>query len=255
MHSVIYKVGCIFGTQGVIMNMPTYHSTPDKASGEGLLLAQLKKSGIGHSTNVVLADVDLVIYEGQFTYLIGVTGSGKSSLLRTLYADLPLCGGQGHVFGYDLNEISHKNVPLMRRQIGIVFQDFQLLADRSVSDNLEFLLRATDWKNKLDIEKRIWKVLNMVGISHLLDKMPHEISGGEQQRVAIARALLNTPKLLIADEPTGNLDPDTALDILELLFRLSKENKMSVIMATHDYRLIEDYPARVLRCAEGKLSK
>ena len=235
--------------------MQIYHSAPDKASVEGLLLAQLKSAGIGHRENVVLADVDLDIYKGQFTYLIGVTGSGKSSLLRTLYADLPLCSGGGHIFGYDLNEISHKDVPLIRRQVGIVFQDFQLLADRSVKDNLEFLLRATDWKNKLDIEKRIWKVLNMVGISHLLEKMPHEISGGEQQRVAIARALLNTPKLLIADEPTGNLDPDTALDILELLFRLSKENKMSVIMATHDYRLIEDYPARVLRCAEGKLNK
>jgi cell division transport system ATP-binding protein len=255
LYSLIKKVGCIFDTQGVIMNMQTYHSAPDKSSVQGLLLGQLKAAGIGHRESVVLTDVDLDIHEGQFTYLIGVTGSGKSSLLRTLYADLPLCGGEGHIFGFDLKDISFKNVPLIRRQIGIVFQDFQLLADRSVSDNLEFLLRATDWKNKLDIEKRIWKVLNMVGISHLLKKMPHEISGGEQQRVAIARALLNNPKLLIADEPTGNLDPDTALDILELLFKLSKENKMSVIMATHDYRLIEDYPARVLRCAEGKLSK
>ena len=237
------------------MNMQSYHSTPDKTSVEGLMLAQLKSAGIGHRTNLVLSDVDLDIHIGKFTYLIGVTGSGKSSLLRTLYADLPLLSGKGPILGYDLNDISHKNVPLIRRQIGIVFQDFQLLSDRSVSDNLEFLLRATDWKNKLDIEKRIWKVLNMVGVSHLLEKMPHEISGGEQQRVAIARALLNNPKLLIADEPTGNLDPDTALDILELLFRLSKENKMSVIMATHDYRLIEDYPARVLKCAEGKLSK
>jgi len=129
------------------------------------------------------------------------------------------------------------------------------LADRSISDNLEFLLRATDWKDKLEIENRIWKVLNMVGIVHLLKKMPHEISGGEQQRVAIARALLNSPKLLVADEPTGNLDPDTALDILELLFKLSKQNNMAVVMATHDYRLIEDYPARVFRCTEGKLNK
>ncbi len=234
--------------------MQSYHSAPDKSTGVGLKVAQLKAAGIGYSTKSVLSDIDLDIHEGQFTYLIGVTGSGKSSLLRTLFADLPLLAGNGHIFGFDLNNISRNEIPLLRRQIGIVFQDFQLLADRTVSDNLEFLLRATDWKDKLEIEKRIWNVLNKVGISNLLNKMPHEISGGEQQRVAIARALLNNPKLLIADEPTGNLDPDTALDILELLFDLSKENQMAVIMATHDYRLIDDYPARVLKCTEGKLN-
>jgi len=237
------------------MNMQTYHSAPESTSLSTLKVAQLKSAGIGYRTSKVLSEVDIDIHEGQFTYLIGVTGSGKSSLLRTLFADLPLLSGEGHILGYDLKNIAHQDIPLLRRKIGIVFQDFQLLADRSISDNLEFLLRATDWTDKIKIEKRIWKVLNMVGISHLLKKMPHEVSGGEQQRVAIARALLNNPKLLIADEPTGNLDPETAFDILELIFDLSKQNNMSVIMATHDYRLIEDYPARVFRCAEGRLNK
>lgn len=237
------------------MNMQTYHSTPEKAKAKLPMVAQFVSAGIGHSTYPVLQGVDLDIHEGQFTYLIGVTGSGKTSLLRTLYADLPLLSGEGHIFGHDLKRIPYQQIPALRRKIGIVFQDFQLLADRSISNNLEFLLRATDWNNKIEIEKRIWKVLNMVGISHLINKMPHEISGGEQQRVAIARALLNNPKLLIADEPTGNLDPSTAFDILELIFELSKRNKMAVVMATHDYRLIEDYPARVFRCTEGKLNK
>ncbi len=236
------------------MNKRPYHSALDMSSTQGLLVAQLKAAGIGHGEKLVLSNVELNIHEGQFTYLVGMTGSGKSSLLKTIFADLPLLSGDGHIFGYDLKNISRKNIPLLRRQIGIVFQDFQLLADRNVSDNLEFLLRATDWTDKLKIENRIWSVLNQVGIPNLLHRMPHEISGGEQQRVAIARALINSPKLLIADEPTGNLDPDTALDILELLFELSKEKKMAVIMATHDYRLIEDYPARVLRCAEGRLN-
>jgi len=235
--------------------MQTYHSTPEKDTAKQPKVASLSLAGIGFNTSPVLTEVDLDIHEGQFTYLIGVTGSGKTSLLRTLYADLPLIKGKGHIFGHDLKSMAYDEIPALRRKIGIVFQDFQLLADRSISDNLEFLLRATDWSNKNEIEKRIWKVLNMVGIAHLLNKMPHEISGGEQQRVAIARALLNSPKLLIADEPTGNLDPDTALDILELIFKLSKQNNMAVIMATHDYRLIEDYPARVFRCTEGKLSK
>jgi len=237
------------------MNMKSYHSTPEKAVSKIPRLASLSSAGIGYGAQPVLTGVDVDIHEGSFTYLIGVTGSGKTSLLRTLYADLPLLSGNGHIFGFDLNTIRYQDIPLLRRQIGIVFQDFQLLVDRSISDNLEFLLRATDWKDKIEIENRIWKVLNMVGIAHLLKKMPHEISGGEQQRVAIARALLNKPKLLIADEPTGNLDPDTALDILELLFKLSKQNNIAVVMATHDYRLIDDYPARVFRCTEGKLNK
>lgn len=235
--------------------MKSYHSTPDKAVSKLPKVAAMSLAGIGYSAQPVLSEVDIDIHEGSFTYLIGVTGSGKTSLLRTLYADLPLLAGEGHIFGYDLKAIKYQDIPLLRRNIGIIFQDFQLLADRTISDNLEFLLRATDWKNKVEIENRIWKVLNMVGISHLLKKMPHEVSGGEQQRVAIARALLNSPKLLIADEPTGNLDPDTALDILELMFKLSKQNNMAVVMATHDYRLIEDYPARVFRCTEGKLIK
>ena len=237
------------------MNMQTYHSTPDRDTAKQPKVASLSLAGIGYDTTPVLSEVDLDIHEGQFTYLIGVTGSGKTSLLRTLYADLPLINGKGHIFGHNLQNIAYDEIPSLRRKIGIVFQDFQLLSDRSISDNLEFLLRATDWSDKKKIEKRIWKVLNMVGIDHLLNKMPHEISGGEQQRVAIARALINGPKLLIADEPTGNLDPDTALDILELIFKLSKQNNMAVIMATHDYRLIEDYPARVFRCTEGKLNK
>lgn len=237
------------------MNMQTYHSTPEKATSKLPKVASLSSAGIGYGTSPVLSEVDMDIHEGQFTYLIGVTGSGKTSLLRTLYADLELISGKGFIFGHNLRKLPYKEIPNLRRKIGIVFQDFQLLADRSISANLEFLLRATDWNNKREIEKRIWKVLNMVGIAHLLNKMPHQISGGEQQRVAIARALLNSPKLLIADEPTGNLDPDTSLDILELIFKLSKQNNMAVIMATHDYRLIEDYPARVFRCAEGKLNK
>ena len=237
------------------MNIRSYHFTPDKPTIEVRKIAQLKSASIGPSKAAVLTDIDMDIYEGQFTYLVGVTGSGKTSLLRTLYADIPLKAGTGHTLGFDLKEISYDDIHLLRRKIGIVFQDFQLLADRNINDNLEFLLRATDWKVKIDIEKRIWKVLNMVGVSHLSNKMPHEISGGEQQRVAIARALLNNPKLLIADEPTGNLDPDTASDILSLIFDLSIQNKMSVIMATHDYRLIEEFPARVFQCAKGKLTK
>ena len=237
------------------MNMKSYHSTPEKEVSKRPKVASLSSAGIGHSAQAVLSDVDMDIHEGSFTYLIGVTGSGKTSLLRTIYADLPLLSGKGHIFGFDLSTIKYQDIPPLRRKIGIVFQDFQLLSDRSINDNLEFLLRATDWNNKIEIENRIWKVLNMVGIAHLSRKMPHEISGGEQQRVAIARALLNSPKLLVADEPTGNLDPDTALDILELIFKLSKQNNMAVVMATHDYRLIEDYPARVFRCTEGKLKK
>ena len=198
---------------------------------------------------LVLKNVNFQLEEGQFVYLIGRVGSGKSSLMKTMYAEVPIEMGEARIFDYDLSAIRRKDVPMLRRQIGVVFQDFQLLSDRSVYDNLLFVLKATGWKNKTDIDERINEVLSEVGMEHESYKMPHELSGGEQQRIAIARALLNRPKLILADEPTGNLDQETGHQIMSLLHRICAEGT-AVIMATHNIQLTEDFPARVVKCED-----
>ena len=198
---------------------------------------------------LVLKNVNFQLEEGQFVYLIGRVGSGKSSLMKTMYAEVPIEMGEARIFDYDLSAIRRKDVPMLRRQIGVVFQDFQLLSDRSVYDNLLFVLKATGWKNKTDIDERINEVLSEVGMVHKSYKMPHELSGGEQQRIAIARALLNRPKLILADEPTGNLDQETGHQIMSLLHRICAEGT-AVIMATHNIQLTEDFPARVVKCED-----
>lgn len=198
---------------------------------------------------LVLKNVNFQLEECQFVYLIGRVGSGKSSLMKTMYAEVPIEMGEARIFDYDLSAIRRKDVPMLRRQIGVVFQDFQLLSDRSVYDNLLFVLKATGWKNKTDIDERINEVLSEVGMEHKSYKMPHELSGGEQQRIAIARALLNRPKLILADEPTGNLDQETGHQIMSLLHRICAEGT-AVIMATHNIQLTEDFPARVVKCED-----
>ena len=198
---------------------------------------------------LVLKTVNFQLEAGQFVYLIGRVGSGKSSLMKTMYAEVPIEMGEARIFDYDLSAIRRKDVPMLRRQIGVVFQDFQLLSDRSVYDNLLFVLKATGWKNKTDIDERINEVLSEVGMEHKSYKMPHELSGGEQQRIAIARALLNRPKLILADEPTGNLDQETGHQIMSLLHRICAEGT-AVIMATHNIQLTEDFPARVVKCED-----
>jgi cell division transport system ATP-binding protein len=199
----------------------------------------------GH--NLILSDVNIKISRGEFVYLIGQTGSGKSSLLKTLYGELFLEKGEGRIADFDLTKLTAKQVPFLRRKLGIVFQDFQLLTDRSVYDNLLFVLEATGWKNEVDMKTRINEVLEEVGLSTKGFKMPHELSGGEQQRVVIARALLNRPEIILADEPTGNLDPKVSDDIMKLLHKISKTDA-SVLMATHDYRIIQKFPGRILQC-------
>ena len=199
----------------------------------------------------VLSEVNFSIQKGELVYLIGKTGAGKSSLLRTLYADIPVRSGQVHVAGYDLATLSKKEIPYLRRKLGVVFQDFQLLTDRSVFSNLEFVLRATDWKNKTGINRRIGEVLEMVGMENKAYKMPYQLSGGEQQRLAIARALLNNPEVILADEPTGNLDPDTSEEIMRLLVRISQD--CAVLVATHDFLMITKFPSHILVCEDGKV--
>lgn len=198
---------------------------------------------------LVLKNVNFKLEEGQFVYLIGRVGSGKSSLMKTMYAEVPVEIGDARIFDYDLSTIRRKDVPMLRRQIGVVFQDFQLLSDRSVYDNLLFVLKATGWKNKTDIDERINEVLREVGMENKSYKMPHELSGGEQQRIAIARALLNRPKLILADEPTGNLDQETGHQIMTLLHRICSEGT-AVIMATHNIQITKDFPARVVKCED-----
>jgi cell division transport system ATP-binding protein len=216
-------------------------------------VVEFEKVAIHQSNMVVLRDLSFSILTSEFVYLIGKTGSGKSSLLKTLYGELKPQDGQASVCNILLNTIKRRQLPELRKQLGIVFQDFQLLTDRTVEKNLDFVLRATGWKNSRERSNRIQEVLEMVGLPGKGFKMPFELSGGEQQRIAIARALLNTPRLILADEPTGNLDPDTARDILRLLRNISEQGT-SILMATHDYSLIQHFPARVLQCDDGYIS-
>jgi cell division transport system ATP-binding protein len=215
-------------------------------------IIQLDKISVFQNSSLVLANVSVCIERGEFVYLIGPTGSGKSSLLKLIYADLPAMDGFAKVVGYDLLTIKHKMVPFLRRKLGIVFQDFQLLIDRTVNENLLFVMRATGWSNKIDIKQRSIEVLEMVGLGGKGNKMPNQLSGGEQQRVAIARALINHPEVILADEPTGNLDPNTSEEILNVLMNISKTGT-AVFMATHDYSLFRRFPARTLRIENGLL--
>ena len=216
-------------------------------------VVRLVDVSIKQGSHQVLEAVNFKVTRGEFVYLIGKTGSGKSSLLKTLYAALPLESGKGEVADLDLATMTRKTIPQLRRKLGIIFQDFNLLMDRTVGDNLDFALRVTGWKAKDLREKRIAEVLNQVDLSQKVNAMPHALSGGERQRVAIARALLNTPQLIIADEPTGNLDPETSDDILLLLRRLAQNHDTAVLFATHDYRILENFPARIVRCHGGKV--
>jgi len=200
----------------------------------------------------VLSNVNLTIEKGEFTYLIGRTGSGKSSLLKMLYGDVELAEGEADVVGFELSDLREHQIPYLRRKLGIVFQDFQLLTDRSINANLFFVLKATGWRDKNKMQERVLEVLEKVGLATKGFKMPHELSGGEQQRVVIARALLNDPELILADEPTGNLDPETSEGIMKLLLEISQSGR-AVLMATHNYTLIEKFPARILKCDNGKL--
>lgn len=212
----------------------------------------IEKADIFQEGKLVLDDVSFTMHKGEFVYLIGRTGSGKSSLLKTLYADLAKPKGKVNVVGYDIPSIKKSKVPDLRRKIGIIFQDFQLLNDRSIHDNLLFVLKATGWKDSAKIKNRIQEVLMRVGLSNIASKMPHQLSGGEQQRVVIARALLNEPALLIADEPTGNLDPEVGEEILKLFIEINKQGT-AVLMATHNHHFIIRYPARTLRVDQGKI--
>jgi len=202
--------------------------------------------------NLVLSDVNIEVHPGEFVYLIGKTGTGKSSLLRAFYADIPVNEGEAEIAGFNLKQICKKQIPFLRRKLGIVFQDFQLLSDRNVRKNLEFILQSTGWKNQNEIDERINDVLSKVGLETKSYKMPHQLSGGEQQRVGIARALLNDPEIILADEPTGNLDPDTSEEIIQLLIQISKTGR-AVIVATHDFIMISKFPSRILVCDHGKV--
>ncbi|PLX10639.1 MAG: phosphonate ABC transporter ATP-binding protein [Marinilabiliales bacterium] len=215
-------------------------------------IISLQNLSVFQKNKLVLSDVNLEVSKGEFVYLIGKTGSGKSSLLQVIYADLAVEDGQAKVCDYNLNTIKRSDIPFLRRKLGIIFQDFQLLDDRTVGENLEFVLRATGNTDKQVNENRILQVLDRVELISKLKSMPHQLSGGEQQRIAIARALLNDPELILADEPTGNLDPETSNGIMKLLLEISKSGK-SVIMATHNYSLINKFPGKVVKCEEGTL--
>ena len=204
------------------------------------------------SNTKILNNLNFSISQGDFTYLIGKTGSGKSSIIRSIYCDIPIDSGRSIIDGKDISEIKKNQIPFLRRKIGIIFQDFKLLSDRSIYRNLEFVLKATDWKDKQKINERIDEVLNEVGMINLKDRMPYQLSGGEQQRISIARAILNKPNLILADEPTGNLDPGTSKEIMNLLIKINNQGS-TILMATHDYDMISNFPKRTLRLEDGKL--
>ncbi len=216
-------------------------------------IIELDKVSVYQNENLILANVSLTIRSGEFFYLIGKTGSGKSSLLKTIYAELPVRVGTARVAGFDLRTLRYKEVPYLRRKLGIVFQDFQLLMDRSVNENLYFVMRSTGWKDKREMQKRLLEVLAKVNLGNKGIKMPHQLSGGEQQRVAIARALVNDPEVILADEPTGNLDPESSEGIISLLMDISKTGR-AVVMATHNYTFFDKYPALTLICENGRVN-
>ncbi len=216
-------------------------------------IVELKHVNIYQSKSLILSDVNISVDKGEFVYLVGKTGTGKSSLLKTMYGDLEMKEGEGWVVGYNLRELDSQKVPYLRRSLGVVFQDFQLLTDRNVNDNLKFVLKATGWKDENLMNEKIADVMDKVGLKTKGHKMPFELSGGEQQRVDVARALLNSPKLILADEPTGNLDPETSDEIMQLLFHICKDYGTSIVMATHDYIVISKFPARMIKTEMGKV--
>ncbi|MGB5419652.1 cell division ATP-binding protein FtsE [Algibacter sp.] len=215
-------------------------------------ILQLKNASIFQGESLVLSNVNVEINKGDFVYLIGKTGTGKSSFMKTLYGDLPLTEGEGHIVDFDLKNLKEKEIPFLRRKLGVVFQDFKLLTDRTINDNLIFVLKATGWKDKDKMKTRVEEVLSKVDMKTKGFKFPHELSGGEQQRVAIARALLNNPELILADEPTGNLDPQTSVEVMEVLQDINK-NGNTILMATHDYALLLKYPSKTLKCDENQV--
>ncbi len=216
-------------------------------------IVELRNANIYQGNSLILQEVNITVNRGEFVYLVGKTGTGKSSLLKTMYGDLTLREGEGTVVGYNLAELDWKKVPYLRRNLGVVFQEFQLLTDRNINDNLKFVLKATGWKDEKLMDEKISDVLDKVGLKTKGFKMPFELSGGEQQRVDIARALLNSPKLILADEPTGNLDPETSDEIMQLLFNICRDYGTSIIMATHDYPVINKFPARTIKTERGKV--
>ncbi len=216
-------------------------------------IIELKGVNIYQSETLILSDVNISVDKGEFVYLVGKTGTGKSSLLKTLYGDLELTEGQGWVVGHNLKELTWKTIPFLRRNLGVVFQDFQLLTDRNVNENLKFVLRATGWKDEKLMDDKVSDVLEKVNLKTKGFKMPFELSGGEQQRIDVARALLNSPKLILADEPTGNLDPETSDEIMQLLFHICRDFGTTIVMATHDYVVINKFPARTMKTEDGKV--
>ncbi len=234
------------------LKIQNYKFVKNTSMSEESSIINISNATIKQREHIILDTVNIEIKAGGFFYLIGKTGSGKSSLLKTLYGDIKLGDGQGSVAGVDLTTIKDSSIPTLRRNIGIVFQDFQLLMDRSVEENLQFVMGATGWKDKKKRSERAEEVLRLVGMETKGHKMPHQLSGGEQQRVSIARALINSPKLILADEPTGNLDPITSEEIMELMMKLKNDGR-AILMATHDYVLIRKFPAKILKCEKGKV--
>lgn len=232
--------------------MVTYYFYQSNSQFMSNTIASLKNVNISQENNMILKNINLDVKRGDFIYVIGKTGSGKSSFMKTLYADLPLTNGEGFIVDFDLAKLKESDIPYLRRKIGIVFQDFKLLPDRSVFDNLEFVLKATGWKETAEMKQKIDEVMEKVGMKSMLHKMPHQLSGGEQQRVAIARALLNDPEIILADEPTGNLDPQTSVEVMDVLRKINQNGK-TIIMCTHDYALIMKFPSKTLKCEDSTI--